>query len=97
MTQVPVYPGSPANKLSVAAPSLSIVSPRLADALFMALACGPVDADESAVLGRIAEPVLYQGLTTQASEARSQQVDLDRLFWDRGESNWLDGEQDWLF
>jgi hypothetical protein len=160
--EVPVYPGTPVNKLSVAGPTISVpsavelgvasdtmsptsvtdtgllasagttaslvagpmvglgagaaaksgvvlsqqadapavavrVSQHAADSLFTALARGPVDADESAVLGSIAEPALCQGLTAQASEAASAQADLDRLLWDGGDSSWLDGKSEGLF
>jgi hypothetical protein len=67
------------------------VSLHAADSLFTALARGPVDADESAVLGSIAESALCQGLTTQANHTASVQADLDRLLWERGDSSWLDG------
>jgi hypothetical protein len=158
--QVPVYPGAPVNKLSVAGPGVTILSPsqlgsgeiatgpatvagplladlttsvvagaatsanaaspvstttisrqgstsaattissrvsqQLADVLFTALARGPVDADESAVLGSIAESALGQGVTVQASEAASVQADLDRLLWERGNSSWLEGQSEGL-
>jgi hypothetical protein len=154
--QLPVYPGSPVNKLSVAGPGLSILSPlqlesnesetvpasasrpsladlttsmvagaaasagvaspvltvdassprstsaasmtfskaspQVADNLFAALARGPVDANESAVLGRIAEAALDQGLTEQGSQPGSGRADLERLLWQSGDSSWLDGE-----
>jgi sugar lactone lactonase YvrE len=73
------------------------VSQRVADKLFAALARGPVDADESAVLGNIAESALNQGLTAQASEAESTQADIDRLLWESGGSSWLDSENGELF
>jgi hypothetical protein len=156
--QLPVYPGAPVNKLSVAGPSVRIpsasqlgvgssatapvtgidmalptpagatasvvvrsvpavsagaaggvwlhsgasaapghASEHVADKLFTALARGPVDADESAVLGSIAESALYQGLTAQASEAEPAQADIDRLLWESGGSSWLDGENGELF
>jgi sugar lactone lactonase YvrE len=104
----PVAPASDASPASVAGVSSqqstsattatsSKVSPQLADELFAAVARGPVDADESAVLGSIAEPALCQGLTAQASEAASTQADLDRLLWDTGNSSWLAGGSQGLF
>jgi hypothetical protein len=155
--QMPTYPGTPVNKLSVASPTTSVpsaaevgvagdtmpltsvidteplvpadataslaavpmvglgagaaaksgvvlshqadapvvavrVSQHAADSLFTALARGPVDADESAVLGSIVESALYQEFTSKASDIASTQADLDRLLWEHGDSSWLDGE-----
>jgi hypothetical protein len=72
-------------------------SPPLADELFAALARGPVDADESAVLGSIAGSVLGQASTAEASEAGSAQADLERFLWESGDSSWSDGDGQGLF
>jgi len=63
------------------------VSPQVADALFAALARGPMDADESAVLGSTIEPALYQQLTTQAHDTASARANLARLLclWATGD------------
>jgi hypothetical protein len=160
--QLPVYPGAPVNKLSIAGPTITVpsaaqlgvtsdtmsptsvtdtgllasagttaslvagpmatlsaeaaaksgvvlsqqadapaaavrVSQHAADSLFTALTRVPVDADESAVLGSIAESTFYQGLTAQASEAGPTQADIDRLLWESGDSSWLDSENGGLF
>jgi hypothetical protein len=70
---------------------------QLADELFAALARGPVDADESAVLGSIAGSVLGQASTAEASEAGSAQADLERFLWESGDSSWSDGDGQRLF
>jgi hypothetical protein len=77
---------------SAAAMTSRKVSAQLADDWFAALARGPVDADESAVLGSIAEPSLGQTPTAQANEAESARIDLERLLWEIADSSWIDGE-----
>ena len=69
---------------------------QLADGLFAALGRGAVDPAELAILGSDADQAVGQALAAQMSASGSVQANLDRLFWESGDSSWLDGKREWL-
>jgi hypothetical protein len=90
----------------VAAPSASVsaagastdagrVPRHVSDGLFTALGGGAAGPAELTMLGDSGVDAALPVLAAQTGEW-SAQANLDSLLWDRGDSSWLDGKQEWL-